>query len=342
MKKLLIGLVMGLFATVLMAESLQMKEGRPDHYFVKKGDTLWDISNVFLSNPWYWPEIWHINPQVANPHLIYPGDKLALVFVDGQERLTVVERAPVKLTHKMSAKIRTSSDVDAIPGIPLDQISAFLSKTRVVGINELDAAPYVLAGDKRHILSGAGDKLYARGEFVEGEKAYNVYRPGINYTHPGSGELLGIEAQYIGAVNLKAMNADVGTFAVNASAQEIRVNDRLLPNEERKVTAIFHPKAPDEDVEGVILKVEGGVTQVGSMDVVAISLGERDGMKDGDILSIRQTGDVVKDKVRNEVIQLPDVRAGMLIIFRVYDKMSFGLVVSADRALKVGDKVVNP
>lgn len=342
MKKLLLGLVMGFYACVAMADALQMKEGHPDHYYVKKGDTLWDISNVFLQNPWYWPEIWHINPQVANPHLIYPGDKLALVMVEGGKRLTVVERGAVKFTKKITAQVRTSPDVDAIPAIPLEKISAFLSKTRVVGINELDAAPYVIAGDNRRILSGAGDKLYARGEFPENEKAFGVYRAGINYTHPESGELLGIEAQHIGATRLLALNEDVGTMAINESNEEIRINDRLLPNEERKVTAVFHPKAPKEDVDGVILKVEGGVNQVGAMDVVAISLGEREGIQDGDILAIMQKGDVVKDRVRNELIQLPDVRAGMLIVFRIFDKMAFGLVVSADRPLKVGDKVGNP
>ena len=342
MKKLLLGLVMGFYACVLMAESLQMKEGHPDHYYVKKGDTLWDISNVFLSNPWYWPEIWHINPQVANPHLIYPGDKLALVWIEGGQRLTIVERAPVKFTKKLTAQVRTTSTADAIPAIPLDKISAFLSKTRVVSSNELDAAPYVLAGDNRRILSGAGDKLYARGEFTEGEKTYGFYRQGVNYIDPNTGELLGIEAEHIGAGSLIDMNSDVGTLSINESGQEIRVNDRLLVNEERKITAVFHPKAPAEDVEGVILNVEGGVNQVGAMDVVAINLGERDGIRDGDILAIEQKGDVVKDRVRNELIQLPDVRAGILIIFRVFDKMAFGLVVSADRPLKTGDKVPNP
>lgn len=333
---------MGFFACVVMAESLQMKQGHPDHYFVKKGDTLWDISNVFLQNPWYWPEIWHINPQVANPHLIFPGDKLALIWVEGNKRLTVVERGPVKFTKKLMAQVRTSADADAIPAIPLEKISVFLSKTRVVGINELDAAPYVIAGDNRRIISGAGDKLYARGELPEGEKNFGVYRAGINYRDPNTQEVLGIEAQYIGGAHLLALNADVGTFAINESTEEIRVNDRLMPNEERKVTAVFYPKAPDEEVNGVILQVEGGVNQVGAMDVVAISLGERDGIEDGDILAIKQKGEVVKDRVRNELIQLPDVRSGLLIVFRVYEKMAFGLVVSADRPLKTGDKVANP
>ncbi len=338
MKRLLLVIVMSFYASMAIAEAVQMKEGHPDFYYVKKGDTLWDISNVFLNNPWFWPEIWHINPQISNPHLIYPGDKLALV--NGQ--LMVVERAPVKLTQKMTARVRTSPDVNAIPAIPLDKISAFLSKTRVVTNAEIDAAPYVIAGDQQRIISGAGDKLYARGNFDDGEKAFGVYRPGITYSNPETGEVLGIEAQNIGAVNLLTLNGDIATMAVNSSNEEIRVKDRLLPNEERKVTAVFHPKAPTEEVEGLILHVEGGVNQVGSLDVVAISLGERDAMQDGDILAIYQKGDVVKDKIRDELIQLPDERAGMLIVFRVFDKMALGLVVSADRPLKVGDKVTNP
>lgn len=351
MKKLLIGLILGCFASVIMAQPVELKDGHPNIYYVKSGDTLWDISNVFLKDPWFWPEIWHINPEISNPHLIFPGDKLALIYMKDDKngkrvpKLTVTERGSVKIkpgNTKLSPKLRTSVIDAAIPTIPLEKISAFLTKSRVVEMQELDEAPYVLAGQNKRLLSGAGDQLYARGNFIDGESIYGIYRAGETYFDPVTKEQLGVQALSIGSGRLVTMNDDVGTFAINASSQEIRINDRLLASEERKVTATFHPKAPDSDINGLIMNVEGGVTQVASLDVVALNVGERDGLVIGDILVIKQAGEIVKDRVANELIQLPDNRAGMLIVFRTFEKMSFGFVVSSSQSLRVGDRVTNP
>ena len=350
MKKLLVGLFLSCYACVLLAQAPELKKGHPDTYYVKTGDTLWDISNVFLQDPWMWPEIWHINPQVSNPHLIFPGDKLALVYVsnkDNQEvpKLTVVERAPVKLTPamgKITPGVRSTAVTSAIPAIPLERINAFLTKSRVVNLGVLNAAPYVLAGDKGHIVSGAGDKIYARGEFAEGEKVFGIYRQGEIYFDPETEEALGVQARDIGDGRVLAFAEDVATLIVNRSNEEIRINDRLLLTEEKTVTATFYPKSPNKDVKGFIIAVEGGVTQVGAMDIVALNQGERDGLAVGDVLAIDQAGEVVKDRVKNELIQLPDVKAGLLIVFRTFDKMAFGLVVTAHSPLRTGDKVRNP
>ena len=346
MKKQLLGFFLGCVACVALAQPVTLKQGHPDSYYVKEGDTLWDIANVFLQDPWLWPEIWHINPQVENPHLIYPGDKLALVYdAKGEPKLTVAERAPVKLTpgsSKVTPKVRIESVASAIPAIPLEKINAFLTKSRVVNMADLEAAPYVIAGDSRRILSGAGDKLYARGDFKEDEKVYGVYRAGETYFDPETREALGVQALDVGGGRIIDQTADVATLMVNSSNEEIRVNDRLLPNEERKVTAVFHPKAPDTDIKGYIIAVENGVKNVGAMDIIAINRGERDGLMVGDVLAISQTGEVVRDKVKNELVQLPDVRSGMMIVFRTFEKMAFGLVVVADRPLSVGDKIRNP
>lgn len=347
MKKWLLGFCLSFAASGLFADALTLKQDSPDVYYVKSGDTLWDISNIYLDDPWHWPEIWHINPQVENPHLIFPGDKLALVDIDGQKKVTVVQREgpSVKLspgTKKLSPQVRIESLESAIPAIPLEKISAFLSKSRIVSTGDLEAAPYVIAGEDRRIISGPGDKLYARGDFESANKVFGIYRAGEVFVDPETKEPLGIQALYIGGAKLVGKKDDLGTFSINNVTQEVRVEDRLLPLEEKKVTATFLPKAPETEVKGQILTVENGVSFMGAMDVVAVNIGEREGLQEGDILLISQRGEVVNDSIRKEIIQLPDVRAGLMVIFRTFDKMAFGLVVSAESSLRVGDIVSNP
>lgn len=348
MKKLLLALIIGGCSLAAWADTLALKQGHPDTYVVKKGDTLWDISGAFLEKPWLWPQIWEINPQVQDPHWIYPGDVLKLVWVttptgEKQPRL-VVERAPVKVTQegRLQPRIRSEAIETAIPAIPLEKISVFLSKSRVVDIEVLNQAPYVIAGDNKHIITGAGDKLYARGNFSSDQPVFGIFRPGKIYTDPETGENLGLQATDIGGGRVIDLHKDVATLVINETNEEIRINDRLLTSEEKKVVATFHPKAPSVEVTGQIIDVEGGVSQVGAMSIVAINRGLRDGMDVGDVVAVAQKGEVVRDRVQNQFVQLPDVRAGLMIVFRTFDKMSYGLVVSANRPLSVGDKVINP
>lgn len=379
MKKLLIGLIISCFSSVLVAEGVQLKEGHPEVYKVKEGDTLWDISNLFLQNPWLWPEIWHANPQIQDPHLIYPGDTLAIVYVDGpssggdgsaasqategssgdsatstnassnragkRAKLTVVERGPVKLAPgqaKLTPSIRRSELSAAIPAIPLEKINAFLTKSRIVTKNVLEEAPYVIAADNEKVIAGAGDYIFARGEFDPDEKVFGFFRYGQTYIDPITGEGLGMQAIDIGSGRIISRKGDVVKLVVNESTQEVRVGDKLLANEQKKVTATFYPKAPELELKGQIVAVEGGVTQVGTYDIVIINLGEREGIEEGHILQILQTGAVVKDRVKNELIQLFDDKAGLMIVFRSFEKMSYGLVLQSNEALKVGDRVATP
>ncbi len=328
-------LVVSLFSQA--GDVLSLKQGHPETYQVVKGDTLWDISSKYLEDPWKWPEIWHVNPQVDNPHLIYPGDVLNLVYIDGRPKLVVKRGRDVKLTPE----IRISELDDAIPAIPLEAIGPFLSNSRVVTSRDFEAAPYVLAGTGGHIVSGAGDELYGRGNF-EAAQAWGIFRRGEAFMDPVSGEFLGIQAEAIASAQKVEVNGDVVTMALNQSSEEVRRGDRFFPDEERRINSSFYPSAPDADINGFIISVEGGVTQIGALDVVVINKGLREGMAIGHVLAIYRAGEQVRDQETNDVIQLPDTRAGLLMVFRTFDKVSYALVIKASQVLTVNDRVKNP
>lgn len=354
MKKRLLGvMVVCMIATsfwgqVAWGQEAILREDHPEQYTVVKGDTLWDISEKFLQNPWMWPEIWHVNPQIDNPHLIYPGDVIRLIYLDGQPRLTV-ERGDQSRTYKVqpgTVKLSPSVHVvplsEAIPSIPLDAIDTFLSDSRIVQPGDLEMAPYVVAGAHNRLIVGAGDFLYARGDFESGVPVYGVYRRGDAYVDPETDEVLGIQARNIGTVKVKSIDKDIATNTVTRTTEEIRIKDRLLPREERPVDSNFFPSAPADEVNGIILAVEGGVSQVGKMDVVVLNRGEREGLQPGNVLAVYKRGALTRDPVAEEIVKLPDERAGLLMVFRTFEKLSFGLVLEAELPLATMDLVRNP
>ena len=338
MKKLVIALFL-FSVSFANAEEVMLKESHPDSYTVVKGDTLWDISETFLQNPWMWPEIWQANPQIDNPHLIYPGDVVRLIYLDGKPRL-VVDRGDRKF--KLSPSVRIQALDEAIPAIPLDEINHFLSKSRVVSREEMDAAPYVLTGAEQHLIVGAGDNLYARGNITEDINLFGVYRAGQVFVDPETREILGLQALDIGSVKKKVISEGVGTFEVTRTTEEIRIEDRLLPEEERTIDPVFLPSKPENEIEGLIMAVEGGISQVGTMSVVAINRGEREGLIVGNVMAVFKDGGMVRDRVVGDMVKLPDEKAGLLMVFRTFEKMSFALVLEASRPLAVEDKVRNP
>jgi hypothetical protein len=343
MMKFLLGIMVSVVLAVqaMAANPVTLKADHPDEYVVQRGDTLWDISGRFLEKPWLWPEIWQVNPQIANPHLIYPGDRLSLIYVDGRPRLALNRGSGGVV--KLSPEVHSSPLDDAIPAIPLEEINAFLTRSRIVEGGEMEAAPYVLSGAGAHVVSGAGDNLYARGgNFPPGERSFGIFRAGQVFVDPVTGEVLGKEALEIGAGKLTDLEAGVGTLAVNKSNEEIRAGDRLLPVVEQKITATFFPSAPESQISGIIMAVEGGVTQIGHLDVVAVNRGAREGLKDGNVLEISKRGEMVVDPVTGERVRLPSTRAGMLMVFRTFEKMSYGLVLHATQPLAVMDTVANP
>jgi nucleoid-associated protein YgaU len=338
MRKLLYALAASTLLLTSWAHAApELRSDHPERYTVVKGDTLWDISARFLNNPWYWPEIWHVNPQVANPHLIYPGDRLALVYIDGKPRITKVATSNVV---KLSPQVRSEPIDTPIPTIPLDAIGSFLTDTRIVDPEVINGAPYVLEGEDGRIITGAGDRIYARGD--KPADKVGVFRRSKEFRDPVTGEFLGLEARSIGSGEVIAENGDVLTVRLITSNQEVRIGDRLLTNVNRPIATSFVPSAPDQKVEGQMISVEGGVSQIGQFDVVAINRGTREGLEPGNVMAVLQSGNLVRDPVTGETIELPSERAGLLMIFQAYEKMSYGVVLQATRALEVGDKVTNP
>lgn len=319
----------------------EFKEDYPERYTVVKGDTLWDISERFLKSPWLWPEVWHANPQIANPHLIYPGDVIGLIYINGEKKITTLKEGPNNGVKKLSPMVRSEPIETAIPTIPLDAIASFLSSNRIVGIEELEAAPYVLVGKEQHLITGAGDQIFARGS-VEGAASVGVYRKSEQYVDPDTKEFLGLEAKSIATANVDATNGEVLTLTVQRSSEELRVGDRILPTDDRVINSTFTPSKPDGDVRGKMIAVESGVGNIGQYNVVVINRGAREGIKEGNVLAIYKSGGLVRDPYTKEQIELPSERAGLMMVFRVFDKLSYGLILKATRPLKVLDEVRTP
>jgi nucleoid-associated protein YgaU len=296
---------------------------------------------MFLTDPWLWPEIWYVNPQVENPHLIYPGDVLSLVYVDGQPRVKV-ERG--YRTVKLSPRVREESLDRAIPTIPLDAIRQFLGRPLVVDENELKEAAYVVSSAGEHLITGAGDRVYVRGIAENAQKNQSLFRPGGAYIDPVTGEILGYEALYLGEGTV-TRSGDPATISLKATTREINTGDRALPTSEEDTYPSFAPHAAAGDTDGFIISVMDGVSQIGQYQVVVINRGTREGVDVGTVMAVNRTGDVVPDRVsaeRNDMVKLPDERSGVLLVFRVFEKVSYGLIMKATDAIHVGDKLAAP
>ncbi|HSG88442.1 MAG TPA: LysM domain-containing protein [Pseudomonadales bacterium] len=332
-----------------MAAEEPIRDDAPGTYIVQKGDTLWDIANTFLTQPWRWPDLWRVNPEIANPHLIYPGDTIRLRYVDGQPTLELsrgIGGRTMKLTPedtvRLEPRVRATPLLSAIPTINLEAIGPFLSSNRIVTNAELEGAAYVVQGDSGRIILGAGDRLFARGVTSATGDSLSIVRRGGTYVDPDTGEVLGLEAEELGSGQLVSIEDDIGTLLVSASRSDIRIGDRLLPTEQRAVASTFFPSAPDEDVSGRMLAVLDGVTQVGQFSVVALSVGEEDGIEVGHVLAIRRQGPLVRDRIAGDVVRMPSSRAGLLMVFRTFERLSYGIVLEAAVPLAVLDEVTNP
>lgn len=324
----------------------EMKPDYPERYVVVRGDTLWDISERFLKNPWLWPEVWHINPAIRNPHLIYPGDVVVLFYVDGKPFLTLEGAAGIPVPEgikvvKLSPKARTESLEKAISTIPRDAIAPFLARTRVVTKEELEKAPYIVSSFEEHLISGTGYTVYAQGIDNEAVGVYSIVRAGDAYIDPKTDKVLGYEAINLADARVLRLGQPT-TLKISKAHLEVFDGDRLLPFEEKHINFNFIPRSPKNRIDGQIISVFNGVSQIGQYNVVVLNRGERDGLSSGHVLAIYQKGARVRDVYTGKKVKLPDERAGLLMVFRTYEKVSYALVMEANRVMHVLDRAINP
>jgi len=366
----LFGLMISLFISISSwADEIQLNPAHPDQYTVVEGDTLWDISGKFLYHPSQWPVLWSNNSQIKNPHLIYPGDTIYFSMVNGRPQLSLSryeqqDRYPSDSTcvlneedvkngrtnfavsedGKLLPCIRETSIKQAIKLIPTESIAQFLTSPRVVAENELNKAPYVIDFAGEHLVAGAGDRVYARSITEPESLSYTIYRSGDTYVSPETGEILGYEAVYIADATLQQAG-DPATLSITKSNSEIRKGDRVMPTGDEDVILTYFPRPPEKSINGSVISVLGGVSQIGLYNVVVIDKGAKDGILAGHELAIYQNGNSINDPysaIKNDVVKLPNEIAGTLMVFRPFERVSYALVMKATQAIHISDKVQTP
>ncbi len=336
----------------------------PDTYTVKSGDTLWDISSLYLKSPWRWPELWGMNlEQVRNPHLIYPGQTLFLDKADGTARLRMGQAGGAagavggvpSGTVKLSPKVRSQrNDVGPIASVPFHLIEPFLNEAVIFGTNELESAPRIVASQEGRVKLGRGDTAYVRGPLEEQQRDYRVFREPRPLRDPRTKELLGYEATYVGTAHYAAPGADrdpvdgtpaiiPATFTLTTLRVEAGVGDRLAVVPPREFTN-YSPHAPQSPIAGQIASIYGEGIYAGQNQIVALNKGLRDGLERGHVLALWRDGSSVVDATdrAKPTIKLPDERHGMLFVFRVFERMSYALILSVQEPVKIGDKFTQP
>lgn len=333
-----------LLVGIAFADVLQINPNAPERYVVVKGDTLWDISGRFLSQPWRWPEIWYLNDQIDNPHLIFPGDVIALVWRDGRPGLTTISRGSdfgVGDTARLSPEIRIEPIENAIPAIRMEHIRGFLNGNLVLESAQLDRAAYIVAADENRTLLGQGDRIYARGDWSNDDLVFELFRPMGAIRDPKTREILGYEAHGLGEARYLRQQDGIASLDITLSRENIGVNDRLLSMPTAPLNAIFNPK-PAPAMTGEILTVNSGVRFIGQFDVIMLNRGEREGLSPGSVVEIQRVGETVRDPQTRRQVQLPNERAGYAMVFRTFDKVSYALVLEALTPMRVGDNFTEP
>ncbi|MFW2372404.1 MAG: LysM peptidoglycan-binding domain-containing protein [Gammaproteobacteria bacterium] len=362
----------------ITTETIRIKADYPQKYTVKRGDTLWGIASKFLKDPWYWPEIWQRNPQVQNPHLIYPGDILTLIYVDGVPQIqvsrpisqTIITETPdgreeavvrtetMDTTHtglkvvKLSPGIRRTSRQEQIPTIPSDVIRQFLARPRVVTLEEINKAPYIVASDEAHLILGTDNRVYIRGELDKEIVRYGVYHRGDVFRDPKTNSILGYEILYSGEVRIDVYG-NPATGILTEGTREILIGDFLMTTNTSAVTHLYHPKIPSQEVNAQVISLFDAISGVGTYQIVVINQGQDDGMEIGHVLATYYRGGEALDKymARKTVergqeqylkVALPDERSGLLMLFQVFDKVSYGLILEATRTIRKYDVVRKP
>lgn len=359
-----------------LAEEILLKNNHPDRHVVVKGDTLWGISGKFLKDPWQWPKIWKLNrSQIKNPHLIYPGDVVFLDMSSGSPELRLLRET---ITLEPGAVEEPLNKV-AISTIPLSVIAPFLSQPLIIEKDQLAESARIIAGQDDRVALSTGTRVYI-DKIKEGDALnWYVYRPAENLVDPDTKEILGVEAIYLGEARITKYG-EPASADITKVKEEIFTKDRLVPADE-EITTNFVPHAPDFATSGRIINIYGGLAEAGPQSIVSISRGAADGIEIGHVLAINRYGRVIKDPeyVKDKdakpklkelnfdvshdaegkpivnfekepdtsvlepgMVKLPDERIGLLMVFRVFDRVSYALVMQASRPVNKLDSVNTP
>lgn len=342
------------FVAAQSDDAIELNPTHPDTYVVERDDTLWDISAMFLKDPWNWPEIWHVNPQVENPHLIYPGDILKLVYLDGQPRVQVTRSGGA---DRLSPTVREQALDAAIPSIAFKDIQPFLAGGMIMDKDEVDALPYVVAL-RDHLIAGAGHEIYVRGLPTEAPLGsdYLVLRIDEKLKDPETGKNLGYEIIFVGKGELRS-KGDPDTIFLTTTNREARRGDRIR-QADFSLPMNFFPSAPASDINGQIISVVDGLSRIGQFQMVIINRGGDHGLTEGNMLGVWQKGRTVKDNARKgsqqgygsssgygvggDKVTLPENLAGHLMIVKAYANISYALVMEAALEMRVNDAIRNP
>lgn len=348
----------------------ELAPNAPDNYTIKSGDTLWAISGLYLKQPWRWPELWGMNlSEISNPHRIYPGQVLTLDKSSGRAILRAKAANPSDLqTVKVSPRTRYESLADAaIPTLPAHLLEPFLVEPLMVDEAAHSRAPRIVGADNERVLFTKGDRVYARANQAQDlptEKAspvrYRIYRNATPLRDPTTGQIMAYEAHYLGAADLirgesvrditgkdgkPAKEIVPATFDIVANKEEMRSGDRLLPEPKREFPT-YVPRAPGRAIDGVrVMSIYGNaVARAGQNSVISLNKGAADGLEIGHVLAIIKDGRTVTDNTvtPRQEIKLPDERNGLAMVFRIFDKVSYALILEINDGVKVGDRLLNP
>lgn len=365
MQKLIISLICCLLPALTFADTLSVRDDAPDSYVVRKGDTLWDISAKFFKDPWRWPKIWGLNKEaIKNPHWIYPGDLIVLdrttstLKVVGEEKTQEgKEVVPPPETGTTETQAETESRAgkgvrvypavqvregqhDAIPSIPFKDIKPFLNQTLIIEQGELDTAPIIIAGYERSLLS-AGDMAYVKNLPKDKGLNWQVYRPGNPLVDPISKKVLGYEASYQGTAHVDKFD-NLSTVTIDSASEEIYPGDRLVQSP-GEFPENFIPRAPDSEIKARVIKIVNGINMAGQQSVVVINQGRREGMQNGHVLALYRKGETVSgEQFNSSDIELPNLRYGLLFVFRTFEHVSYGLVLQARMPVEMLDVAQTP
>ncbi len=337
----------------------ELAPNAPDSHTVKRGDTLWAISSIFLKSPWRWPELWGMNKQqIANPHLIYPGQTLYLVKRDGRAMLQMTPGDSSSVAGAdgdlvLTPRVRTTDLADnPVAAIPQHLIEPFLNEAIVLESDELASAPRIVAAQEGRVMLSQGENAYVRG-IQQPMSSYRVFRSAKPLRDFDTKEVLGYESVYLGTADLTRLGGETvnqgdklevpATITIRQMRQEIGVGDRLAPVPVRNYSR-YLPHAPGKPIGGRIISVYGDAITAGQNQIVALNRGSADGLERGHVLSLWRAGRVVKDRTddRNEAVQLPDEAHGVLFVFQTFKRVSYALIISVKEPVSTGDRFSEP